>query len=389
MANWAIPIITAVIIGPIAGYLLRAFLPQSPSKKLITVLVAVVVAAMGAVAAFALQGRLSTEPLLLRIQSEVNQEPISQADATLELVGAIAPLREVSDSDGYARFLVPRRFMGSPARVIVRASGYVTHIANIEITSSPPTLVVPMKSLDIPQEPLAPEPSSGSPIPTSLPPVFDDFPVCIDSRLWSRTRPIPGAQVGTRPYCVQLESTPTVPYAFADNGKLIISALTPWQDGITLRQLPDCQFDEVAVMIDTFAIQGRAWIGLIVDHPQRSPGVIAVWYGRIGDATEPITVVTNQAESPTSSTSNPLVLMDNVATDAPAVLSVRFDGQRAHPTFVLGDSTVETAVQAAGYPYNFSFRYWVGETSSLSAVIDAVRVFWRPAACGFPVVPGE
>jgi hypothetical protein len=127
----------------------------------------------------------------------------------------------------------------------------------------------------------------------------------------------------------------------------------------------------------------------VVDHPQRSPGVVSVWLGRFEDPPASIYVITNESESPLSTTASPRILQAEPDLSGPIVLAIRFDSQKAYPSVSTISGSASDEVNAAGYPWTFSVRYWAGKASGLSALLDSVRVLWEPDACGFPIVHPE
>lgn len=397
--EFAIRLVAALIAGGLADWLIGVLLPRKPRARHIVAI------ALGLAVLIALQLGIptksppSTFQYSVRVRSAPSNAPVQGARVTLDAPSS-APMDEFTDSNGYARFTITKPLSGSSGRLTVEAEGFRSYVQEIDIL--PGTL--PDQVILQPQEPAAnrpptspnstptatPSPSANNAsdsvlppqTPTPLPPLFDDFPVCIDNRLWARTRAATPYPSSMRPYCVELHATPSIPYALVQQGDRVLSVLSPWQDGLTLMQQPDCRFSSVALVIKDIEVSGRAWLGLVVDHPQKSPEVLSIWLGRFAAADDPVKAIANEAHSPLSGAATTHELVPEVHTAGPFILGARFDGQKAHVSISLPQESSSTSFLAAGLPNNFSLSYWVGEDSSLSAVLDAVRVLWVPETCG-------
>lgn len=74
-------------------------------------------------------------PYSVRIQREGTGQNIPNARVTIEVEG-LAPLDEVTDSNGIARFFVGRAYSGKPGRVLVEAIGYQAHRQEIDLAEN-------------------------------------------------------------------------------------------------------------------------------------------------------------------------------------------------------------------------------------------------------------
>jgi len=68
----------------------------------------------------------------VRVEVKDTTEPISNAEVTLE-VGGKAPLRDITDSNGFARIFVDTAYTGQPGKLIVKATGYSSHTEHIDL----------------------------------------------------------------------------------------------------------------------------------------------------------------------------------------------------------------------------------------------------------------
>jgi len=95
----------------------------------------------------------------VRVQASDTSLPIPNAKVTIEVIGQ-APLDEVTDSNGIARFFIDTSRSGQPARLIIRTAGFKLHIQNIDLRqgvlpdvvaleaelSSAPTATIPVQT---------------------------------------------------------------------------------------------------------------------------------------------------------------------------------------------------------------------------------------------------
>ena len=77
----------------------------------------------------------------VQVQAKDTDEPIPNAEVTIQ-VSEVAPLHEITDTHGVARVLVDDSQAGQPGRLIVRVTGYTTHVESINVRKNvPPTVV--------------------------------------------------------------------------------------------------------------------------------------------------------------------------------------------------------------------------------------------------------
>ncbi len=79
----------------------------------------------------------------IRVQTNDAGMPIANAKVTIEVIGQ-APLDEIADSNGVARFLIDSSRVGQPARLIVRATGYKSYSQNIDLRQGTLPDVIPL-----------------------------------------------------------------------------------------------------------------------------------------------------------------------------------------------------------------------------------------------------
>ena len=69
---------------------------------------------------------------LVRVHARDTDEPISNAEVTIE-VGGKAPLDDITDTSGLARIFIDSSYVGEPGVLVVRATGYETHRQHIDL----------------------------------------------------------------------------------------------------------------------------------------------------------------------------------------------------------------------------------------------------------------
>lgn len=227
--------------------------------------------------------------------------------------------------------------------------------------------------------------SSATLSPTRvLPAVYDAFDECIDRRKWDRIAlPTPRSPQVTTEGCLLLDNEDSVKVAFAEDASLVFSSLEPWQDGLTLVQYEsECKVREVYLEVTDLQINGKGWIGLTVDHPQKSPEVISVWLGRFIEDELPLEVRSTNTHSPLSQNERTGKLVEDLPDSGPYIVGVIFEDGRARSLIDYGDETDQLSELASGYANNFSIVFRVGEKSELLARIAEVRIRWEPEECG-------
>ncbi len=80
----------------------------------------------------------------VRVQTSDASSPILNAIVTIEVIGQ-APLDEVTDSNGIARFFIDASRGGQPARLTVRAVGYRPYNQNIDLRQGTLPVVIPLE----------------------------------------------------------------------------------------------------------------------------------------------------------------------------------------------------------------------------------------------------
>lgn len=68
----------------------------------------------------------------VRVLDEVTSEPIASAKVTIEIADK-SPLDELTDSNGFARFIIDASRAGEPGRLLVQADGYSKHDQYIDL----------------------------------------------------------------------------------------------------------------------------------------------------------------------------------------------------------------------------------------------------------------
>ncbi|MFV2045430.1 MAG: toll/interleukin-1 receptor domain-containing protein [Anaerolineales bacterium] len=217
-----------------------------------------------------------------------------------------------------------------------------------------------------------------------LPAVYEAFDECIDRRKWDRIAlPTPRTPYVTMEGCLLLDNEDSVKVAFAEDASLVFSSLEPWQDGLTLVQYEsDCKVREVYLEVTDLQINGKGWIGLTVDHPQKSPEVISIWLGRFIEAELPLEARSTNTHSPLSRNERTNKLVEDLPDSGRYILGVKFEDGRARSIIDYEGESKQFIELASGYANNFSIVFWVGEESELLARFEEVRIRWEPEECG-------
>ncbi len=122
----------------------------------------------------------STFDYSIRVQTSDTGMPVANAKVTIEVIGQ-APLDEIADSNGIARFLIDSIRVGQPARLIARAVGYKSYSQNIDLRQGTLPDVIPLDAEQTVLPPTqTPLPMLSSPTPISTQPsvsslVIEDF----------------------------------------------------------------------------------------------------------------------------------------------------------------------------------------------------------------------
>lgn len=82
----------------------------------------------------------STRDYQVRVRAKDTGEPLPNAEVALEIAG-IAPLREVTDANGLARFRFPASHAGDPGRLIIDAAGYERYEQNVDLLGDLPQVI--------------------------------------------------------------------------------------------------------------------------------------------------------------------------------------------------------------------------------------------------------
>lgn len=87
----------------------------------------------------------------VRVQSNDTGLPVPNAKVTIEVIGQ-APLDEITDSNGIARFFIDTSRSGQPARLLIRATGLKLYNQNIDLRQGTLPDVVPLETeqVDVP-----------------------------------------------------------------------------------------------------------------------------------------------------------------------------------------------------------------------------------------------
>ena len=218
---------------------------------------------------------------------------------------------------------------------------------------------------------------------STLPQVYDDFATCLDPLMWDRISIPSGIPPQIDADCMILNGDSGRTVAFVDGGQLVFSSLTSWEDGITNRQYSsECKIREIAIRLADFISTDRGWLGLTVDHPQKSPEVISIWIGRFSSSGDQIAVRYTDGHSPISAIDTAVELMPTVTNPVDAILKVRFELGQVDITFIGQDGMARHEVFAEGLANNFSVVFRVVGTGEFSSRIEDVYVTWDPAGCG-------
>ncbi len=103
----------------------------------------------------------------VRVQKNDASSSIPNAKVTIEVIGQ-APLDEITDSNGIARFFIDTNRAGQPARLIIRAAGYRSYNQNIDLRQATLPDVIPLE-LETSNTPVATSTTLAKIAPVSTP----------------------------------------------------------------------------------------------------------------------------------------------------------------------------------------------------------------------------
>jgi hypothetical protein len=83
----------------------------------------------------------------VRVQAGDTAEDIPNAEVEVDIGNGKAPLRDITDADGYVRIPVDASYAGKRAIIIVQAGGYEKYRGDIDLTADGLPLVVPLERL--------------------------------------------------------------------------------------------------------------------------------------------------------------------------------------------------------------------------------------------------
>lgn len=216
---------------------------------------------------------------------------------------------------------------------------------------------------------------------------FDDFEDdCLRTNVWSRLpHQTPAPQIATGQNCVQYWDPQRKSVILESRGNLRFSASSDWEDGVLPLVPAGCAFDSVLLRGTVSDLTGRAWIGLTVDDPQRSPEVLSLWLGRIGSWGEPIQVAFTDQITPAVGSLARQTLQADIQLPMDFEFSATFSGSHATLRTAVNGEVHEVSQIAADFPTNFIIRYWAGTSSTLSAQFPAVYASWIGQNCSLSI----